>query len=247
MSKNEKRLDLNLNLNDDLIYLEGSYIENLTNEDFSNMREHYTRKLNKTKAQTKDNVLSIYNYRPQVTQCADILDIIKVVDKKDSLSDEDFEKIMKDVLSIKKAELSDPAIQPHDSKISKVSLNQNTLSIVGYGNSYMNYEDYDFDIKFFDTTNLKVTESFYENFEKKEVKELSLEDFAKRMPSLFFREVFLDKSATLQKEASYLFIDESDEGDVNDEKRSIITLSFEYAAASVKCEVKPENKPKMKH
>lgn len=205
--------NLNLKNIDDLIYLEGSSIDNINKDDIANINTFYSKRLNTNKKQIKNNQsLFLYDYRPSPID----------------FSNPDWKK--EEAISIE-----NPAIQPHDSRIQSINLKENVLNVKGSGNSYMNYENYHFEINFHGLDNLLVLESHYSNFKKDTVKNISLEDLNLKLSGLSFREVFLDQSATLKPEINLVFVDYNEE-DIDKEKRNIIVITFEYDSVNVNCE-----------
>ncbi len=131
-----------------------------------------------------------------------------------------------------------PAIQAHDSQLKEIIFNEHQLTLSGQGTSYMNYKDYQFEMNFNQPKNIKIIQSAYDYFEKKEEKELSLNDFSEKMNHLFFRESFL-----CDKGINFIFIDYVNEN-IEKEKRNILVLSFEYEKCFINCNAKIKNQKK---
>lgn len=204
--------NLNLKNIDDLIYLEGSCFENLEEKDLSDINTFYSKKINTNKKHIINNKsLFIYDYRPCLID----------------FTNPDWKE--------KEIFIEKPAIQPHDSRIKSISLKENIINFKGSGNSYMNYADYNFEINFNGLDNLLILESNYSNFQKDAVKSLSLKELNLKISNLNFREVFLNQSATLKEEINFVFIDYKDEN-IDEEKRKIIVVKFEYDSLHLNCE-----------
>lgn len=130
--------------------------------------------------------------------------------------------------------IENPAIQPHDSSVESVTINQEEMVVKGSGTSYMNDEDYLFEIKFNDVSDIFLTESFYYQGKKEEMKELSFKELNSRLSQLNFKEVFLDQSAILKPEINFVFVEYSHQ---ENEKRNVIVLKLEYGSVHVKCKL----------
>lgn len=205
--------NLNLKNIDDLIYLEGSSLDNISKSDIADINTAYSKRLNINKKQIKNNQsLFLYDYR------ASPIDFNNADWKKG-----------------KSTSIDNPAIQPHDSKIQSLDLKENVLNVKGTGHSYMNYENYNFEINFNGLDNLLILESSYSNLKKDAVKDITLEELNSKLSTLSFREVFLDQSATLKHEINLIFVDHSSE-DIEQETRNIIVIKFEYDSVDITCD-----------
>lgn len=214
-------MNLDLKNLDDLVYLEGSHIDNL-GDSLSEVSRTYNERFKLNDKFTKSNPsLFIYNFRTPS------IDFTKPNWRKEAA----------------KIVLDNPAIQPHDSSLNKLELVENSILISGDGNSYMNYQEYDFKLQFNDISELSVTESFYSKMNKERVEQISFEDLVNDLDNLFFRDIFIEGNFGEKPTINYLFI--KDDISNQDEERSIIKLSFAYDCVNTTCELKSK-KPKLK-
>lgn len=213
--------ELNTNNIDDLIYLEGSNIENITSIILNEITTSFKLKLNQHKKLIEKNKeLFIYDYR------SPLIDFNNPNWKKSPVL------------------IDNPAIQPHDSKINSIDITPIQFQITGSGHSYMNYQNYDFDLIFYDLNNFSIKESKYSHFKKDSSSSLSIEDFNSKLSSLSFREVFLEKNK-LNSSINFIFIDHSNEN-IDEEKRNIIVINFNFESVKVNCDLKQVKNKKLK-
>lgn len=212
---------LNTNNIDDLIYLEGSNIENITSTILNEITTSFKLKLNQHKQLIEKNKeLFIYDYR------SPLIDFNNPNWKKSPVL------------------LDNPAIQPHDSKINSIDITPTQFKITGSGHSYMNYQNYNFDLMFSDLNNFSIKESKYSHFKKDSSSSLSIEEFNSKLSLLSFREVFLEENK-LNSSINFIFIDYSNEN-INEEKRDIIVINFDFESVKVNCDLKQVKNKKLK-
>ena len=184
---------INIKNIDDLMYMVDSSFECLKQNEYNKIHDEYHKRLKKHEKQITSNK-SLFLY-----------------DYRPPLID--FEN--SDLKPMDHFTITDPAIQT-------VRFNDNSFIIKGNGKSYMNYIDYNFEIHFSNTTNFVISNSQYSN-NQKSTETLNIDDFNKKLSKLYFKEVFLDRSATLSNEICFVFMNYEDF-----ENRTIILIQFEY-------------------
>lgn len=139
-----------------------------------------------------------------------------------------------------------PPIQPHDSKISSVFLNNETQSIVvqGKGNSYLDYNDYVFCLNFSGVDETIIEKYNYNNGSLLSTEVIQSSNIDTFIQNTNLREVVVSRDSRLKNEISFYYINMNFNDDNDTGERDVKLLKFCFDSVVLECV--PENKKNKK-
>lgn len=136
-----------------------------------------------------------------------------------------------------------PPIQPHDSKISSVLLNNQNQSIVlhGKGNSYLDYKSYDFYLNFSGVDEIIIEKHNYNNGSLLSTEIIQTSNIHTFVQNTNLREVIISRDSRLKNEISFYYVNVNiNNNEIDTGERKVKVLNFCFDSVVLDCV--PENK-----